>query len=179
PPTCPPQAASWFVYTHEQMTQRHLGPHFNGLLAAWIRIEAASRFEHSSGAITKKMRPEQVNRWIQCGRGQRGNPDTSVPNPAQYERQWWAWWNSLQPVWRGKDADGDWSVAGAYGKEWDGLLFWGQNGILSVVAALYFWGCAVQEDEECLRAWERAVNDVSWICEGLALFHESFKKKGF
>ncbi|KAJ7020549.1 hypothetical protein C8F04DRAFT_974155, partial [Mycena alexandri] len=177
PPACPPHAAEWFTYAHSEMTRRNLGAHFNAVLAAWGRIEAASRFEHSSGAISKQFRPEQVNRWIQCGRGRKGKADTSVPNPAQYERQWWAWWNSLQLGWRGKDLQGDWAVVGPYGKEWEGLLFWGQNGVLSIMASLYFWGCGVQEDEGSLGQWERAVNDVAWVFEGLALFHEAFKKR--
>ncbi|KAJ7765195.1 hypothetical protein B0H16DRAFT_1263707, partial [Mycena metata] len=98
-PACPPQAPLWFVYAHNQMTQQNLGAHYNALLAAWARIEAASRFE-SSGTISKQFRPEQVNRWIQYGRGRNGRPDTTITNPTQYEHQWWTWWGALQPGWR-------------------------------------------------------------------------------
>ncbi|KAJ7750538.1 hypothetical protein B0H16DRAFT_1266714, partial [Mycena metata] len=168
-PVCLPRAPEWFMYAHAEMTRRKLGAHFNALLAAWARIEAASRFEQSGGALSKQQRPEQVSRWIQCGRGRKGRLDTAVLNPAQYEAQykaqWWAWWGSLQPTWRGKDSDGEWVLTGPYGKDWGGLMFWGQNGLLSVVAALYFWGCAVQEDENLLGRWERAVHDAAWICE--------------
>ncbi|KAJ7165267.1 hypothetical protein C8R46DRAFT_863722, partial [Mycena filopes] len=162
---CPPRAPKWFSHAHGHLGRQNLGAHFNSLVAAWIRIEAASRFEHS-GALLKKLRPEQVNRWIQDARGQRNRPDPPVNNPVEYEHQWWAWWDSLQPAWRGKDAAGSWKVTEPYGKDWgDPLLVWGQNGVLSVVAALYFWGCAVQNDEELLGKWEAAVNDAAWMFE--------------
>ncbi|KAJ7030236.1 hypothetical protein C8F04DRAFT_961982 [Mycena alexandri] len=177
PPPCPPTAPDWFRNGHAEVTRCNLGAHFNALLAAWTRIEAASRFENSAGAITKHLRPEQVNRWIHCGRGRKGRPDMTVRNPAEYGRQWWAWWDTLQPAWRGKDSAGAWLIAGSYGKEWDELMFWGQNGVLSVVASLYFWGCAVQENVELVGDWEVAVNNAAWVCEGLALFHEAFKKR--
>jgi hypothetical protein len=71
-------------------------------------------------------------------------------------------------------------MSGEFGGEggWDDrLLHWGQNGILSMIAGLYFWGCAVRDQPEVLGRWEFAVNDVAWILEGLAAFHERFQKR--
>jgi hypothetical protein len=88
------------------------------------------------------------------------------------------WWGSLQPEWREKDADGSWSVARGYGgggREWGPLYQWGVNGVLSVVASLYFWGCSVPETGRA--EWEAAVNDVAWMFEGMATYYELFGKR--
>jgi hypothetical protein len=39
------------------MTLRDLGGHFNAALAAWIRIEAASKFETPAHNLSAKNRP--------------------------------------------------------------------------------------------------------------------------
>jgi hypothetical protein len=44
-PKCPPNAATWFVDTHAQMTKVELGCHFHALIAAWVWVEAASRYK--------------------------------------------------------------------------------------------------------------------------------------
>jgi hypothetical protein len=178
PPACPARAAEWFVHALGQVTRVNLGPHFNALLDAWVRIEAACRFDNPPKPVLPKHgRPEQVDRWIKDARGHRNRPDPVVKKVQQYEKEWWGWWGTLQPAWRKKDADGNWGVDGPYGKEWDSIGYWCENGLLSVVASLYFWGCAVQEGGEGLERWECAVNDVSWVFEGLALFYEKFKSR--
>ncbi|KAJ7446849.1 hypothetical protein B0H11DRAFT_1745371 [Mycena galericulata] len=176
PPACPAKAAEWFSHAFEEMTKVNLGGHFNAVLDAWVRIEAACAFENPKMALPSKGRPEHVGRWIQGARGRRNQQNPVVHDPVKYAKEWWIWWNSLQPEWRVKESDGiAWVVGGAYGKEWDSLTFWGQNVV--VVASLYFWGCAVADAAEEQEAWELAVNDVAWVFEGLALFHEKFKKR--
>jgi hypothetical protein len=65
-------------------------------------------------------------------------------------------------------------IGGAYGVEWGVLFQWGINGVLSIVAALYFWGCAVIDaaNSELTRAWEAEVQDVGWLLEGMAVYYE-------
>jgi hypothetical protein len=178
PPACPPQAAEWFAHAFGELTKENLGPHFNALLDTWVRVEAACKFENPPKyALPKNGQPEQVDRWIKDAHGHRKRPNPTVKKVQQYEKEWWGWWNTLQPAWREKDAEGSWVVGGAYGKEWDSVGYWGENGVLSVVASLYFWGCAVQDGGVGLDRWEDVVNDVSWVFEGLALFYEAFKKR--
>ncbi|KAJ7836428.1 hypothetical protein B0H13DRAFT_1913068 [Mycena leptocephala] len=143
PPLCLPRAAEWFSHTLSEVMKVNLGVHFNTLLEAWMRMEAACKFENAKPALPKKNRPEQLD--------------------------------GLQPEWQKKDTDESCVVGGAYSNEWDTLTYWGENGLLSVVASLYFWGCAVQDAGNGEEHWERAVNDVAWVLEGLALFYESFK----
>jgi hypothetical protein len=98
-----------------------------------------------------------------------------------YTTGWQVWWDSLQPAWRTKDAEGAWSVSGDYGdggKEWGSLFQWGQNGILNIVASLYFWGVAVRESTPELQSvWEECVLDVVWMLEGLATYYEMWNCK--
>ncbi|KAJ7278124.1 hypothetical protein C8J57DRAFT_1000974, partial [Mycena rebaudengoi] len=95
--------------------------------------------------------------------------DTSVPDLTAYAAEWEVWWETLQlqPHWRVKGPDGKWMVGGVYGTDWGVLFQWGINGILSILAALYFWGCAVLDtpNADLMRAWEAEVQDVSWVLE--------------
>ncbi|KAJ7477129.1 hypothetical protein B0H11DRAFT_1701666 [Mycena galericulata] len=182
PPQCPPKAKEWFVDAHAAMTRENLGCHFDALVAAWTRVEAASKFEKGPTNLPSRGRPKQVGTWISAARGTRGGSNPQVPDPAAYAVEWQGWWDSLQPEWRKKDGNGDWSTVDGYGKggkEWGDLTQWGVNGTLSIVASLYFWGSAVGEGEDAgmLATWEAAVLDVTWMLEGMATFYEKFNRK--
>ncbi|KAJ7710042.1 hypothetical protein B0H16DRAFT_1745777 [Mycena metata] len=125
PPGCPPDVPAWFSGAYAEMTATALGPHFNAVLAAWIRIEAASRYEHADTKLLTKHRPKQVGTWI--ARGRTKAADTTVRDPRVYAAQWQLWWDGLRPAWRTRDKDGVWSVTGEYGgsgKEWGALFQW-------------------------------------------------------
>ncbi|KAJ7149899.1 hypothetical protein C8R43DRAFT_1128380 [Mycena crocata] len=128
--------------------------------------------------ITRAARPDEVSHWIGVGRGlrQKGPYDAEVKNLESYAKRWQAWWDSLQPDWRTRADNGLWSRPEEYGDkwDWDALWFPGQNGCVSIVASLYFWGTAkaalggdgVWAGENRLR-WEESVTDVLWMMEGL------------
>ncbi|KAJ7907845.1 hypothetical protein B0H13DRAFT_2193638, partial [Mycena leptocephala] len=143
---CPTDALPWFAHAYEQMTQTDLGCHYHALVAAWIRIEYASRFENGPTNLSPKGRPQQVGNWVSFLRGKRKGANVAVADPSAYAVGWQAWWDSLQPGWRKKGEDGEWIMEGEYGgdgREWGPLYRWGVNGMLNVVASLYFWGCGV------------------------------------
>ncbi|KAJ7741396.1 hypothetical protein DFH07DRAFT_705624, partial [Mycena maculata] len=167
PLPCPANAAEWFIHSRDSMMKVNLGVHFNAMLAAWTRLETACGFENQKVTLPSKGRPEQVGRWITAARGRRNQPDPVVHDTEKYGIQWWRWWDSLQPEWRTKEPDRKtWVVGGEYGADWDSLAYWGVNGLLSVVASLYFWGCAVAgEEEETVEEWECAINNVAWMME--------------
>ncbi|KAJ7457539.1 hypothetical protein B0H11DRAFT_1738317 [Mycena galericulata] len=173
---CPPKAPEWFVEGHAAITKVDLGPHFDALVAAWTRLEAASCFQNGPTNLPSRGRPKQVGTWIAGGRGKRGK-EPKVTDPAAYAVEWQAWWDSLQPAWREKGLDGRWSWETGYGadNEWGALMQWGVNGSLSILASLYFWGCAVVDDPAGRVAWDAAACDVGWMLEGLALYYEKFK----
>jgi hypothetical protein len=118
-----------------------------------------------------------MSEWIAKGRGARV---PTIADPGAYAAQWRIWWDSLQPAWRKKGDDGEWSLVGGYGaggREWGSLYQWGTNGTLTLVASLYFWGCVLGDDDEFRARWEAAVIDVCWMMEGMAAYYELFKGK--
>jgi hypothetical protein len=153
-----------------------LGPHFHAALEAWTRLEAACKFESPSHKLSATNRPEEIFKWINGARGLKQRAPM-VEDPERFARQWWSWWDLLQPEWRVRDAEGKWVLSETYG-EWDNkLLHWGLNGVLSVIAGVYFWGCAVVDEPDLLDNWEVAVHDLSWVLKGLASFHEEFNRR--
>ncbi|KAJ7436813.1 hypothetical protein B0H11DRAFT_2255890 [Mycena galericulata] len=146
---------------------------------SWLRdiVRYGSEGNLRAGLSTKN-RPAEVQAWIRAGRGLRakGSYDAGITDLGDYAKRWTAWWDSLQPTWRKRGADGQWMVGGTYGEDWATLWFPGQNGCVSLVASLYFWGAskralgaadgAVWIGEERAK-WDRTVQDVVWMVEGL------------
>ncbi|KAJ7932989.1 hypothetical protein B0H13DRAFT_2307260 [Mycena leptocephala] len=157
---CPSNAPAWFVDGHAAVTEKDLGCHFHALVAAWTRVEAASRFEHGPTNLPSKHRPKPMSGRL-CG---------TVAHlvgliAASVEK---------------KGDDGEWSVVGGYGaggREWGPLYQWGTNGTLTLVASLYFWGSVLGDDVDFRARWEAAVMDVCWMMEGMAAYYELFKGK--
>ncbi|KAF8170607.1 hypothetical protein K438DRAFT_1613633, partial [Mycena galopus ATCC 62051] len=136
-------------------------------LDRWTRLEKAWEFEIPAHKLSAKGRPETIGKWIVEARGQK-QCAPPVTNPAKFGKHWWTWWESFQPEWRVRAADGALVIRDSYGEWDDNLLHWGLNGLLRMVAGLYFWGCAVSESPDLQDDWEAAVQDVSWILKGLA-----------
>ncbi|KAJ7301063.1 hypothetical protein DFH08DRAFT_724667 [Mycena albidolilacea] len=170
---CPSEALEWFSSAFSQMTATNLGPHFDALLVAWTRIETASKFENGPYSLSSKGRPAEVTRWIQ-GKHSR---IPEVKSVTAYSGAWWRWWDSLQPEWRVRGSDGKWAIQESYGEWEDALLVWGNNGHLTLVASLYFWGLAALKSTTLPSSWEAAVIDVTWILKGIALDYENYVKK--
>lgn len=47
-------------------------------------------------------------------------PSISAREIGDFEREWLAWWNSMQPAWREKSSNGKWEC-GMYGEDWGSL----------------------------------------------------------
>ncbi|KAF8905829.1 hypothetical protein CPB84DRAFT_568052 [Gymnopilus junonius] len=96
-------------------------------------------------------------------------PDVNMSIPEF--RQWWV---SLQPEWRVLNADKSELVKEMNEKDdsgsFDELRLPGKNGVVSVLAALYYWGLAVKGKNPKSKArqkWLEAVEDCHWIFEQL------------
>ncbi|KAJ6518242.1 hypothetical protein C8R47DRAFT_959865 [Mycena vitilis] len=182
-PPCPADAAPWFVQARGEMVESDLGPHFHALIAAWTRIEYASCFQNGPTNLSAKGRPKQVGLWIANGRlvnGRKRRADVEISDASAYALGWQEWWDRLQPKWRKRAKDGTWSVEGRYdGQDWGPLYHWGVNGVLNLVASLCFWGRCVLANQVASdrRVWEVAVDDVTWMMEGMAVYYERFNRK--
>jgi hypothetical protein len=136
---------------------------YKDLLAAFVKREQSQNFQQS-GSLGTALRPMQVSDWIRDGWGRSGKV-RPIKDLQKYETEWGAWWAALQLPWRGPWRE---QRAGAVpapkDAEWGKLGFTGQNGVLSVVAALYWWACAERvRGIQVSSGWRDAVEDTTWV----------------
>lgn len=128
--------------------------------------------------LRKVGRPALIDSWISKGRTRAEQLKLAKSEYAAFGKVFWSWWKLLQPDWRQWEqllplkkqygVNGEYPVRKEYGNEWNGLRLPGPNRMTSVMAALMWWGEAVQtEDYLAWNEWMRAVVDVSWVCDGL------------
>ncbi|KAJ7046292.1 hypothetical protein C8F04DRAFT_938930, partial [Mycena alexandri] len=171
----------WAKTVYPEISAVNLGDSFNAVLRLWIRLESEYKWASGGRGIGKNSRPGQVLDWIKIARGGRKKkgetgPGVTIKSLAVFEREWWTWWGTLQPMWRVKDAgrpgrfNRD-AYPSATKENWATLLHPGQNGVLTVVATLYWWGLEVQgkkAEKEDVESWAAAVTEVKWMLRGLA-----------
>ncbi|KAJ7734663.1 hypothetical protein B0H16DRAFT_1467509 [Mycena metata] len=157
-----------------------IGGNFNSLLALFSELERVYNWDKGkkNQELGKVNRPAAVSSWISRTRGSRSRPEADtvpkIPSLAVYEQDWWKWWATLQPTWRLPDVGRpDRFTRGSYPppqrENWHPLRVPGQNGVLSVVAALYWWGLKNLEigEREDKESWVEAVADVKWMVKGM------------
>ncbi|KAJ7722420.1 hypothetical protein B0H16DRAFT_1264795, partial [Mycena metata] len=179
-PPCPADAAAWFSAAYRDITKVDVGGNFNALLGVFCELERAYKWEkgRKNKELGKVNRPPAASDWISRARGSRARPESNtvpkIASLAVYEREWWSWWATLQPAWRVQDA----GRPNRFAREtyptpkpenWDPLRVPGQNGILTVVATLYWWGLKNLEigEREDKESWVEAVADVKWMVKGM------------
>jgi hypothetical protein len=156
-----------------QISGEAIGPRYEEILKAWLDFEKKHDFALGSSALRAQHRPQEVHEWIRDGRG-RSMAVRPIADVAKFESAWWKWWSALQPSWRGTWR-GRTGAAPALppGGDWEKLAVHGQNGLLSVVATLYWWGFAEKKKEQGVdarsAAWEEAAGDVLCVLRGLAV----------
>ncbi|KAJ7678248.1 hypothetical protein DFH06DRAFT_975852 [Mycena polygramma] len=178
-PPCPSDASAWFQGVYGEITKAELGDTYNGLLRLLIGVERSYGFiVGSPRGLTSTNRPIQVSKWVGQGRGLRGGwmsngVGPTIDSVAVFDAEWWKWWGAMQPGWRVKDVGTPGrftrgTYAAADKANWASLRHPGQNGIVSLVATLYWWGKAVQKGgREERESWAEAVADVKWMVKGL------------
>ncbi|KAJ7186916.1 hypothetical protein C8R46DRAFT_864987, partial [Mycena filopes] len=179
-PVCPSEAAAWFANCYREVTATNLGGVFNGLLGVYIEVERGYKWEKGQGSSLggTANRPKPLTQWVTAGRGLRGGgmakgAGPSIGSIAVFDDVWWRWWGRLQGSWRKAEGSKPGRFErGAYpesAESWEGMRHPGQNGLLSVVATLYWWGKMVQTEggKEDRESWTEAVADVKWVLKGL------------
>jgi hypothetical protein len=147
-PPCPADAPEWFQLAYGAISKEALGAPFNKLIAELIGLEATYQYKQSGRAIPAQGRPKELTTWIGAGRGQRGGSGADGPTlstkavAAAFEKAWWAWWTSVQPVFRNV-SERPWahqaaSILASSTKDWARLRHPGPNGMFIVVLGLYW-----------------------------------------
>ncbi|KIL55417.1 hypothetical protein M378DRAFT_36637, partial [Amanita muscaria Koide BX008] len=103
------------------------------LVLKWEALEKASICTDKS--LPSMSRPPSVGDWIKRARSHTWCPN--IVDIQQYQEQFWKWWKILQPKWR---KSSDKLLDANLGSDWSTLHAFGKNGLVSVLASLYFWG---------------------------------------
>ncbi|KAJ7680856.1 hypothetical protein DFH06DRAFT_973093, partial [Mycena polygramma] len=167
---CPTEAPEWFRKIFPEISREGgLPAPYWELLCAYLEFEQKANFENR-GELAKGVRPKQVSDWVRDGRG-RTQELRGISDIKGFEAEWWTWWTRLQPAWR--EPGRERRKAGKTetvpeGANWGTLASPGKNGILSVVASLYWWAVAEREEGKgSSGGWEDAVADTTWVVRGM------------
>ncbi|KAJ7618965.1 hypothetical protein DFH06DRAFT_1011688, partial [Mycena polygramma] len=172
----PAGTPEWLMNAIKDIAGVPLGASYTSVLEAVIRVEGAQGFDADVTALSKVGRPDVISFWVKGGRGSKSKKIPFIKKLDAYPKAWQGWWDSLQPAWRRRGANGQWSIGGDYGEDWDILDRRGVNGVINLPASLYFWGRQVhgaraKEGEEWfkknVKVWDAAVHDVAWMLDGL------------
>lgn len=150
------------------LSSQDLGGGWLDLVSGWGQFEKAAGYLEA-GILGSEGRPPCVGAWIARARSPKYQPPFVGKSLQALDRDFWIWWNTLQPQHR-KDVDvEDGAILPRTLGGMEDIRRPGKNGLLSVLAALWFWGSSPQiVTSGTLTSWATAVDDVSWVIEQLA-----------
>jgi hypothetical protein len=156
---------SWFKNGFVPLKGAKLGEKWESLLAKYVSIEAWAGFISPKGAAHAfgvDKHPAEVEWWIACAR----KPKPVVKDVMKLQDSFWAWWKGLQPQWReASKVDSPLMNAHRYPQRgdsgWKVLDKPGQNGFLTVVSLLCWWGQALCNGNIEMTGWH--VANVEWV----------------
>jgi hypothetical protein len=137
-----------------QADENLLGQRWMELVAAWVDFEVKEGYKERK-KLSPRGRPSVVQEWIQRARSPTWRP--VIADLAKYEQAFDLWWKALQPAWRISSAEETAVGQGVGG--WEELRKPGLNGLLSLLAALFFWGLHVRDSNVDRIHWSVAVYD--------------------
>jgi hypothetical protein len=154
----------WFRNGYGVLKEANLGEKWEELLVKYVAIETRAKFVNPKGAmhaLSSDKRPTEVEWWI--GRARKLQP--AIKNIPKFETSFWAWWKALQPRWREvRDVPGVLTHAHRQGDgDWSELDKPGQNGFLTVISLLSWWGQALRGGSLGMVEWQAAADDVNWV----------------
>ncbi|KAJ7479676.1 hypothetical protein FB451DRAFT_1395243 [Mycena latifolia] len=95
--------------------------HSDHVLTVLIRLEQAAGFEVDEGEcqrLSTKKWLKQIAEWIRGECGTKSKQTPKIKSVSKFAEEWDAWWDSIQPSWRKRDANGKRIVGCEYGKDW-------------------------------------------------------------
>ena len=131
-----------------------LGERWAELVELWAAFEKKEAFTER-GKLPPNYRPQAISKWIRRARSPTWRPD--ITNVLKFEKDFQAWWLFLQPKWQVgvKGTITDKCVDG----NWDALQKPGLNGVVSLLAALFYWGIVAQKNTKHCEVWVAHVEE--------------------
>ncbi|KDR65749.1 hypothetical protein GALMADRAFT_217423 [Galerina marginata CBS 339.88] len=154
----------WFADAVEMLQSEGLGGSWAELVQVWSAFEAGQGYE-GVGNLKAKYRPAAVGQWI--SRARPGSWRPVIDDLPGYEKAFNKWWYYIQPQWRQSHND---RVINKVAGDLDSLRKPGVNGLFSVLAALFFWGLALEKaGTRDRKRWRDAVADCHAVirCENV------------
>lgn len=151
----PDNHADWVPGAVALLASMDFGAQWKTLIQAWLSFEHSRKY--AATTLPAANRPSAVGDWIN-----RARPYTYRPaiNVKTFESSFKTWWISFQPEWR--HANGNGQLAKSGDGSWNGMEYTGVNGLLSVLAALFFWGMSGTSKQ-----WCAAVDDVVYALQSM------------
>ncbi|KAJ7136478.1 hypothetical protein C8R43DRAFT_1132379 [Mycena crocata] len=159
---------------------KHWGIEWARCVRNFFDFEASHGYDENGGeSVPMSGRPEAVQRWKARQRlwfspmtitdiGAEGQDGT-------FAADWWNWWRGMQPEER------EWigGMLTCPSTEWTEMrTYFGRNGLLQVMATLWWWGSAVGDDDPLGRMnWSSAVEDVAWAFEEMLAAEKEREKE--
>ena len=137
-----------------QINEPHLGDRWAELIRLWVEFEEKEGFKERKKLGTNS-RPAFVAEWIRYARSPTWRP--SITDVPALETSFQAWWKGLQPGWQ--MSEDRLTVLDKMDGDWDQLRRPGLNGLLSIIACLFYWGCKAQGNKKHRVGWASAVED--------------------
>ncbi len=142
----------WAVQALDIFRSKDLGVEWTSTVNSWVAFQVASDFE-SKDKLLLKFHPECVGQWISGGRSQTWRPTyVDMDLTRKFQDLFLVWWAHLQPEHHTegledgftdfrRDANGcPVQIHPLTAIDWGCLVTCsGINGILSIIAALFFW----------------------------------------
>ena len=151
------RSPKWFrsALSMFQADENRLGLRWMELVAVWVDFEVKERYKERK-KLSACSRPSVVEEWIRRARSPTWRP--CIVDLAAFEKAFNLWWTEL-----------------AVGRDigvWENLRKAGLNGLVSLLAALFFWGLRVRDSDVDRIHWSVAVDDsLAAIREIIQLYH--------
>lgn len=138
-----------------QGDEHRLGQHWMELVAIWVNFEVKEGYKEQK-KLSPRGCPPIVEEWIRRAQSPMWRPGIADLT-TKFERSFNLWWTALQPEWHGSSV-GETAVGQDVGG-WENLRKPGLNGLLSLLAALFFWGLHVRDSNVDHICWSATVDD--------------------
>ena len=145
------------------------------LIAIELRLASGPVREgngRKKAVIPVSARPKMLSVWIGKGRSRLGKTGSAMPRLVigagdleGFVESWQTWWCLMQPEWRVRLENNTWERK-VYGDDWHTWIVPGQNGLLSVLATLSWWGASPTLGGG-KKEWVEGVTDFEWMLTSL------------